>query len=407
LHPAIRRSAAFVDSFKNVSSDTGEIRMGKLPTYRRHPNGQAFIEHKAQRTYLGKYDSPESRKSFAQIVSQIAAGGPGAIAELTDEQDASIDELILPYLHHAIRYYSEDGEPTKEFKGVKAAMNMLSGFAGETEGRLFGPRMLVAFQNHLVGKKHARPYVNKQVARVKRFFRWCSEQERLPGEHWHKLNCVRGLEAGRTVAPEPEAIEPVPRPIVELTLPFLQPMIAAMVQVQMLCGMRPQDVCNMRGIDIAEHEPIWIYEVPKHKNKWRGHTLIKAIPRAAQAILKPYMPTDLGQHVFSPMAATAARLGRFVQRRKRKIRDRYDTDSYRRAINYGLAKAAREKVEIPHWHPNQLRHSIATEIRQSIGEQAAQIWLGHACLETTSIYTAKQTTELVAIAQELDRRWAK
>jgi integrase len=378
----------------------------KLPTYRRHPNGQAFYEHNGKRTYLGKFDSPESRKLYAQVVAQIAAGGVGAIAETTAEHDASIDELILPYLDWATRYYSVDGEPSKEFTGVTSAMKMLSKFAGETEGRSFGPRLLVSFQNHLVSAGHARPYVNKQVSRAKRFFRWCCEQERLPGEHWHKLTCVRGLEAGRTTAREPDPIEPVPRAIVEQTLPYLQPIIAAMVQVQMLCGMRPQDICNMRGIDIAEHDPIWIYEVPQHKNKWRGHSLLKGIPKAAQAILRPYMPSDLGKHVFSPQAATAARCGRFVQRRKRKIRERYDTDSYRKAINYGLAKAARAKVEIPHWHPNQLRHSIATEIRQSIGEQAAQIWLGHACIETTSIYAAKQQSELVAIAQELDRRWA-
>lgn len=378
----------------------------KLPSYRRHPNGQAFYEHKGRRTYLGKYDSPESRKLYAQVVAQIAAGGVGAIVDLTDEQDASIDELLLPYLDWATRYYSDNGRPSKEFAGVKSAAKMLSDFAGETEGRLFGPRMLIALQSHLVRAGHARPYVNKQVARVKRFFRWCCEQERLPAEHWHKLVCVRGLEVGRTEAREPDAIEPVPREVVEQTIPYLQPIIAAMVQVQMLCGMRPQDVCNMRGIDVAEHEPIWIYEVPKHKNAWRGHSLIKAIPRAAQAILKPYMPDDLDKHVFSPRAAMEARCGRFIQRRKRKIRERYDTDSYRRAINYGLKKAERRNVAIPHWHPNQLRHSIATEIRQAIGEQAAQVWLGHACLETTSIYAAKQVSELVAIAQELDRRWA-
>jgi integrase len=378
----------------------------KLPTYRRHPNGQAFYEHKSQRTYLGKYDSPDSRKKFAQVVAQSAAGGVGAIAELTDELDASIDELALPYLDWATRYYSEDGKPSKEFVGVKAAVLALSDFAGETEGKSFGPRMLVAFQQHLVSQKYARPFVNKQVSRVKRFFRWCCEQERLPPEHWHKLTCVSGLKAGRTEAHEPDDVLPVPRAIVEQTLPYLQPIIAAMVQVQMLCGMRPQDVCRMRGCDLDRSGSVWIYTVHKHKNSWRGHSLIKAVPIAAQDVLQPYLGSEPSAFLFSPQAAIAARQGKFRQRRKRKIRERYDTDSYRRAVNYGFKKAERQGVEIPHWCPLQLRHSIATEIRQTFGEQAAQVWLGHACLETTSIYAERQVSELVQVAQQLDRHWA-
>lgn len=378
----------------------------KLPKYRRHPNGQAFYEFRGVRTYLGKYDSPESRKRYAQVVAQIAAGGVGAIVELTAGQDASIDELILPYLDFATRYYSTDGEPSKEFYGVAKALEFLSAYAGEMEGAAFGPRALIGFQNHLVAQKHARPYVNKQVGRVKRFFRWCCEQERLPGEHWHKLACVQGLKEGRTVAPEPADVQPVPRSIVEQTLPYMQPTIAAMAQVQMLCGMRPQDVCTMRGREIDCRGPVWIYTVPKHKNSWRGQSLVKAIPRAAQAILLPYMHLDLDRYLFSPRDAIAARCGRFAQRRKRQVRDHYDTDSYRQGIDYGLAKAGRLGLEIPHWCPLQLRHTIATELRQSIGQQAAQVWLGHACLETTGIYAEKQISELVAIAQELDRRWA-
>lgn len=378
----------------------------KLPTYRRHPNGQAFFQHKGKRTYLGVYDSPESRKHFAEAVAQIAAGGPGALVSTTDDEP-SIDELVLPYLDWALRYYSDSGKPSKEFKGVSAAVVELSTFAGATPAAQFGPRLLVSYQNHLVGKGYARPYVNKQVGRVKRFIRWCSEQERIPSDHWHKLTCVRGLEAGRTIAPEPEPIEPVPRAIVEQTLPFLQPIIAAMVQVQMLCGMRPQDVCGMRPCDIDRSGPIWIYTVPKHKNAWRGHRLFKAIPRSAQSVLGPYLTKDPAAYVFSPKVAVEARFGKFRQRKGKPFRDQYDTDSYRRAIGYGIAKAKRRSVTIPHWHPNQLRHTIATELRQTLGEQAAQTWLGHAHIQTTGIYAQKTTSELVAIAEELDRLWAK
>ena len=60
-----------------------------------------------------------------------------------------------------------------------------------------------------------------------------------------------------------------------------------------------------------------------------------------------------------------------------------------------------ESKKIPHWTPNQLRHAIATEVSARIGEQASQRYLGHARLETTSIYTAAHERELIEIASQL------
>jgi len=41
------------------------------------------------------------------------------------------------------------------------------------------------------------------------------------------------------------------------------------------------------------------------------------------------------------------------------------------------------------WHPHQLRHSAATEIRKRFGIEAAQHVLGHATLNVTEIYAEK------------------
>ena len=66
---------------------------------------------------------------------------------------------------------------------------------------------------------------------------------------------------------------------------------------------------------------------------------------------------------------------------KRAPRDRYDVDSYRRAI----ARAC-EKADIPKWPPHQLRHKAATEIRREFGIDAAQAVLGHRHLRVTETY---------------------
>jgi integrase len=276
--------------------------------------------------------------------------------------------------------------------------------------------------------------VNKRISRIKRFARWCCKNELLPPERYESLRSVDGLRKGRSGAKETEPIAPVPREHVESLLPYVAPPVAAMIQVQYLCGMRPGEVTVMRRCDIDVSGEIWLYTPEHHKGEWRGQGLIKAIPQAAQEIIRPFFKPNLDDYLFSPRDAEQwryqnrppftgrqrktpiypselrqrekAKARRRQQARKRQLLDHYDTNSYRRAITYGIKRAARAGVHIPHWHPNQLRHAIATEVSQTLGQQAAQRWLGHVNLKTTDIYVEKQVRELVAIARELDRRWA-
>jgi integrase len=85
---------------------------------------------------------------------------------------------------------------------------------------------------------------------------------------------------------------------------------------------------------------------------------------------------------------------------KRPKRDHYDTDSYRRAIEYGLKKAKKVKVEIAYWHPHQLRHNRGTEVRKKYGIEAAQVALGHARADVTQVYAEKNLEMAMKIARE-------
>lgn len=41
----------------------------RVPKYRHHkPTGQALIETQGRRIYLGKFNSPESRERYAEVV---------------------------------------------------------------------------------------------------------------------------------------------------------------------------------------------------------------------------------------------------------------------------------------------------------------------------------------------------
>ena len=47
----------------------------KLPVYRLHkPSGQARVRFCGREIYLGRFDSPESRQRYAELLSKIVTG---------------------------------------------------------------------------------------------------------------------------------------------------------------------------------------------------------------------------------------------------------------------------------------------------------------------------------------------
>jgi len=56
---------------------------------------------------------------------------------------------------------------------------------------------------------------------------------------------------------------------------------------------------------------------------------------------------------------------------------------------------------LPHWHPNQLRHSMGTAVRREYGLEGAQVVLGHAKANTTEIYAERDQRLAVEIARKL------
>ena len=84
----------------------------------------------------------------------------------------------------------------------------------------------------------------------------------------------------------------------------------------------------------------------------------------------------------------------------------YSKDSYRRCISRAveLANEARQKAglaPLPHWHPNQLRHSLGTEVRQKFGLEAAQVVLGHSKADVTQVYAERDQRLAVEVARQV------
>jgi integrase len=405
----------------------------RIPKYRRHKgSGQALIQLGGERIYLGKYGSKASKEKYRRILAEwleshdrreprrdSGCSGPGL----------STNELILAYWRFAQTYYAKNGQPTKELECMREALRPIRELYGRTEAKEFGPRALKTVRQHMIDQGLARGVVNHRIGRIKRVFKWAVAEELVPPSVHHALQAVAGLRFGRTEARETEPIKPAAEEHVLALLPFVAPPVAAMVQLQWLTGIRSCELVIMRPCDIDMSGDVWIYEAYDHKNRWRGHRKLVALGPRAQAIIRPFMDRDKEAFLFSPREAEAWRLARRPMhykparktpiypselrarekakqaRRKRESkrpkRDHYDTASYRRAIVYGLRKARKAGVEIPHWHPHQLRHSRGTEIRKKYGIEAAQVALGHARADVTQVYAEKNLELAKRIAREM------
>jgi integrase len=260
-------------------------------------------------------------------------------------------------------------------------------------------------------------------------FKWAVAEELVPAEVYHALLAVDGLRKGRSAAREVQPIRPVADEHVEATLPFLTPPVRAMVQVQQLSGMRPGEAVIMRPCDIDRgNGKTWVYRPNSHKTEHHGIARVVFLGPRAQAILGPFLDRDPGAYCFSPQEALAdlrrrqraARKTKVqpsqVCRKKRKPRKqpglRYSVDTYGHAVERACLKAdgmAHEKDAsvsqderiVPVWHPNQLRHGKATEIRREAGLDAARAVLGHRSPAITEVYAEVDEAKAASIMERL------
>jgi site-specific recombinase XerC len=56
---------------------------------------------------------------------------------------------------------------------------------------------------------------------------------------------------------------------------------------------------------------------------------------------------------------------------------------------------------VPTWNPNQLHHSLATEVRKRFGVEAAQVLLGHVRAAVTQVYAGRNIGLAERVAAEI------
>lgn len=410
-------------------------RKPRHPSYRHHKaRNCAVVTIHGKDHYLGDYDSDASWEKYHRLMAELHPKvKEPTLPPQTVAAPMSLNELMLRYFTEKVEVdYRKNGEPTSEQNNIAQALGFLQRLYGSTPAVEFGPKRLkairqvmiehpivrkvkvkepepdaVRFEDRVIEHGLARRHINKQIARIKRFFAWAVEEELLPPSVHEALIRVRGLRKNKTLARERKRIRPVAYAAVDAVLPHVQPTVRAMIQVHRLCGCRPQDVVAMRRMDIDTSEAIWEYRPERYKTEHHNDEddpdldrVIFLGPRA-QEILKPFFTADPSAYLFSPELSEQQRNAEKRQRRQSPLwpshvqhqeakknrrqrpahRDRYDVTSYRRAIRRGC-----EKAGIPSWHPNQLRHSRLTEIRKRYGLEASKACAGHKEIGVTQHY---------------------
>src|SRR5262245_13522074 len=447
---------------------------GSPPSDRLHKQtGQAIVSlplgNGAYRdVLLGTYGTPESRAEYARVIAEWEVSGRRSSQPAADSADLSVAEVAQRFWSEYVERYCINAEGraiTSEVKNYRLALRPLRALYEQTPAACFGPLALKAVREKMVQQGLARVEVNRRVATIRRVFRWAVENELIPPMILHGLQCVKGLERGRTEAPETKPVGPVAEGHVDATLPFLNDTLRAMVGVQRHTGMRPGEVCRIRGCDIDMTGKVWLYRPVKHKNAWRGRSRVVAIGPKGQEVMRPWLKLSTQAFLFSPAEAEARRnaeksAGRQTpmtpfhfrraeaarkRKRRRSPRERYSAESYARAIARACDKAfpppgdlARAKVpakrraangkapamrwendkewkarlgerwaevqawrEAQRWHPNQLRHSYLTAVRRRYGLEGAQVAAGHAKADVTQVYAERDLGLAEKIAAEI------
>jgi integrase len=186
-------------------------------------------------------------------------------------------------------------------------------------------------------------------------------------------------------------------------MPHLKPLYQAVLKVHLATGMRVKELCEMRWSEITEVEPgLWCYTPSEHKNSHRGDDrrvyLKEDLIKLMKSVRKPLWDDDavwchrgVGRHAgYSGMITTDAYARAIEGAQKRYNEGRLVREAGARTDKKKLKLTKEKREPMTHWTPLQIRHTVATQIRQTHGLEGAQAVLGHSSLDATQIYAEKR-----------------
>ncbi len=429
-----------------------------IPSYRFHKaSGQAVVTIAGLDQYLGPHGSAESRNVYDRLIAEWLAGGRRPPVRQVEAAPLTIIELIDGYLAHVEKHFpnrDHPGRPSKEYNHSVTAAGPVRRLYGTTPAAAFGPLALKAIQVEYIKLGWSRLYINNQVDRIGRMFRWAVGNEMVPPAVLQGMEAVPGLRRGKSEAREGRKVRPVADAAVDAIQDHVSRQVWAMVELMRITGMRAGEVLIMTTGDIDTTGELWEYKPSRHKTENHGHERVIVLGPQGKKIVKPFLRPNLQEYIFSPVDAERERLeaqraarvaayrakhlmargdgiqpsqkDRSKAKPKHKPHDKYDVCSLRRAIQRACDLAFRlpaELTTIPkdetdeqrtarlaqidewrkahRWHPHQLRHTAATRLRKQYGLEVARIVLGHHSPAVTELYAEADRKRALQVAAEV------
>ncbi len=344
------------------------------PKYRRQrrPDGNdsAFVVLNGERTYLGVFNSRESRQAFHRVVAEWEAGGRQVKPPANTLYTAELCDTFFAWVKGY--YKTPGGEPTKEVEKYRQAIRLVMALYADVKATEFGPKALRAVRQRMINNGASRGYINEQTVRVRRIFKWAVSQELLPAGVYQALTCVDGLRRGRSNAKETEPVRPVPDAYIDAVKPHVSRQVWALIQLQLLTGARPGELLRLRPVDLDTTGRVWLFTPAEHKTAHHGHKRTIYLGPKAQAVVKPFLTgRAIYAYLFSPIEAEAERRETLTRQRTTPIgygnspgtnrrrkpevepQNHYTSDTYRRAIERACddafelpADLARQRVQV-------------------------------------------------------------
>jgi len=368
--------------------------------------------------------------------------------------DATVAELCAAYWRHVKAYYRKpDGSATTEQGNTRTMIRSVKELYATTPAKDFTPQCLRAVRQHMVDDRDlSRGVANQQTSLVKRMFKWGVAEGIVAVTVYQALLTLDGLKRGRCDARETEPVRPVAMHLVDGVKDHVSRQVRALIELQLFTAARAGELVTMRRCDIDTSGRVWLYKPDDHKTAHHGHGRTVYIGPKAQQAIAPFMLNRAPDaYLFSPAEAEAERLADLHAKRTtpmscgnkpgdnnrgtraRTVGDTYTVDSYRRAIKRACDLAfpptgelARIKIKGKRgkrwetmaewrervgrdgwaevkawrkehrWHPHQLRHNAATNLRKEFGIEVARIALGHRSAAITQIYAELDTRQAEA-----------
>jgi len=296
-----------------------------------------------------------------------------------------------------------------------------------------GPDELNEVKNQLLkhkytkGKKekhYTRRGINDTLKWIKKILKWGVGRKIVKNETLIGIeNELKMLRIGERGAKDNIKRERITEEEFNRVLGVVTSVIGDMLRLVWHTGMRPYEICEMRPYDILRDDSeCWLYvpgrnHTPIGKHKTMRYGKVKVIPLAGECIdilSKRIDDFDSMEYIFTPQESISEFLKSKHKSRKtpiscgnkpgsnrkenpkKKPKDQYTNNSFAQACKRGCKRAGVEEFV-----PYDLRRTVATKTRASLGKEAAQTLLGHAEQSTTDIYLLEEVQEAMKVAKAL------